>query len=324
MSIIKSIGSDKWLVFVVSIPTANTTLRMRIWRALKGLGCAVLRDGVYLLPAGRGLRQSLRVHAEEIKNGGGSVYLLNVSTSSTEEKHQFQNLFDHSNGYREQADKISAFRDVYPALEATAARRQLKILRRDLENITRTDYFPNPLRFDVEDLLAEVETAFLSSLTPRVGDAGEEIIAARERQDFQARIWATRKPPGTDHLASAWLIQRFIDPDAQFKWLTEGAVCPTNAVGFGFDGAEFRPTGNLATFEILLASFGLESDAGLVRISTIVHCLAARTLDVAEATGVERILKGALRSYKDHDALLAETSRLFDLLYAGYTGGGKQ
>ena len=322
MSIVKSIGSDKWLTFVVSIPTANTTLRMRIWRALKALGCAVLRDGVYLLPAGRGLRQSLRAHAEEIKNGGGSVYLLNVSTNSTEEKHQFQNLFDRSNQYHEQADKISAFRDTYTALEAVAARRQLKILRRDLESITRVDYFPNPLRFDVEDLLAEVETAFLSSLAPRIGDT-EEHIATRERHDFQSRIWATRKHPGTDHLASAWFIQRFIDPEAQFKWLTEGAACPAHAVGFGFDGAEFRPTGNLATFEILLASFGLEGDAGLVRIGTIVHCLATGTLDVAEASGVERILKGALRNYKDYDALLAETSRLFDLLYAGYTGGGK-
>lgn len=323
MSIVKSIGSDKWLVFVVSIPTSNTTLRMRIWRALKALGCAVLRDGVYLLPAGRGLRQSLRVHAEEIKNGGGNGYLLNVSTNSTEEKQQFQSLFDRSNEYREQADKISAFRDAYPTLEAAAARRQLKLLRRDLESITRTDYFPNPLRFDVEDLLAEVETAFLSSQTPRAGDASEENIAAREHQDFQARIWATRKRPGTDHLASAWLIQRFIDPDAHFKWLTEGATCPAHAVSFGFDGAEFRPICNLATFEILLASFGLEGDAGLVRIGTIVHCLATGTLEVAEATGVERILKGVLRSYKDHDTLLAETSRLFDLLYAGYTGGGK-
>ena len=67
---------------------------------MKGLGCAMLRDGVYLLPAGRGLRQALRMHAEDIKQGGGSAYLLNVANPSTEEKTDFQAMFDRSEDYR--------------------------------------------------------------------------------------------------------------------------------------------------------------------------------------------------------------------------------
>lgn len=323
MSIIKSLSTDKWLVFVVSLPTTNTTLRMRIWRAMKGLGCAVLRDSVYLLPAGRGLRQALRVHAEEIRNGGGNAYLLNVASSSTEEKHDFQNMFDHSSEYKALLENINAFHGSYQTLEVGSARRQIKSLHRELHHITATDYFPKPLRFEVEDRLAEAETAFLASLSPRDQHADEASIPARQRQDYQGRLWASNKQLDADRLASAWLISRFIDAAANFTWLPEGAKIPANASGFGFEASEFSPSNNQTTFEVLCISFNMARDPGLIRIGSIIHCLAAGTSDVTEAIGVARLLKGARRTCKDNATLLAETSQLFDLLYAGYTEGGK-
>jgi hypothetical protein len=324
MSLVKSPATDKWLVFVVSLPTTSTTLRMRIWRAMKALGCAVLRDSVYLLPAGRGLRQALRVHAEEIKNSGGNAYLLHVASSSSEEKHDFQNLFDHSSEYKALLEKINAFRCAYQTAEVGSARRQIKNLRRELGGITATDYFPKPLRFEVEDRLAQAETTFLASLSPREPDSNGASIVIRQRQDYQARRWASHKQPDADRLASAWLIQRFIDTKATFIWLPEGAKISANVTGFGFEKSEFSPSSNQTTFEVLCTSFDMERDPGLLRIGSIIHCLAANTADVTEAIGVARLLKGVRRTCKDNDALLAETSRLFDLLYAGYTEGGSK
>ena len=58
-------SSDSWLLLIVSLPTASATARMRIWRAIKTLGCAALRDGAYLLPAHAELAAQLRMLADE-------------------------------------------------------------------------------------------------------------------------------------------------------------------------------------------------------------------------------------------------------------------
>jgi hypothetical protein len=119
-----------------------------------------------------------------------------------------------------------------------------------------------------------------------------------------------------DRLASAWLIRRFIDPGAVFLWLASPADCPADAVGFDFDGAEFShvetPHGTLATFENLLAAFGLEPDPALVRIGAIVHYLDVGGLPAAEASGLECLLRGMLARTADDDALFADASRVFD------------
>ena len=134
-------SAEKWLALVVSLPTVNATLRMRVWRAMKGLGCAVLREGVYLLPAGRGLRQALRMHAEDIKQGGGSAYLLNVTHPSTEEKSDFQGLFDRTDDYLPLMGRVADFKAAIGSIDAAAGRRQLKALWRDFEELVALDYF---------------------------------------------------------------------------------------------------------------------------------------------------------------------------------------
>ena len=89
--------------------------------------------------------------------------------------------------------------------------------------------------------------------------------------DYQARIWATRKHLWVDRVASAWLIRRFIDAQAQFLWLDSPEDCPADALGFDFDGATFTHVGDKVTFEVLLESFGLDSDNALTRLAALVQ-----------------------------------------------------
>ena len=63
-----------WLALIVSLPTNSATARMRIWRALKALGCCALRDGAYLLPDQRTLRRQLDALAGETVREGGSAW----------------------------------------------------------------------------------------------------------------------------------------------------------------------------------------------------------------------------------------------------------
>ena len=318
MSVAKVFGTEKWLVFVVSLPTANTALRMRVWRGLKALGSAILRDGVYLLPAGRGLRQSLKVFGEEIRHAGGDAFLLNVSTSASEARQDFRAMFDRGEDYRRLSEGALAFREDFRALDAAAARRRLKQLRREMEGIAVVDYFPGLAKLDAEELLAQVENDYMASLTPGEPRGGNGAVQLRNRADFQARLWATRRHLWVDRMASAWLIRRSIDPEARFIWLEKPEDCPPEAVGFDFDGAQFTHVGGKVTFEALLASFALDADPSLCRLGTLVHCLDVGGIPVAEAAGVEMLLNGARQDCADDDELLVEAGRIFDRLYRHY------
>jgi hypothetical protein len=318
-----SYSTDKWLVLVVSLPASNATLRMRIWRATRALGCAVLRDGVYLLPAGRGLRQALRMHAEEIKQGGGSAYLLNVANPSVEEKTDFQGLFDRSNEYCKLMERINEFIVTIGSLDATAGRRQLKVLSRDFEALVALDYFSSDGKVEADAMLAQAEAAFFSSLSAGEPQAAGGDVIRREVADYRRHLWATRKNLWVDRMASAWLIRRFIDRDARFLWLENPVDCPPEASGFDFDGAEFTHIGNRVTFEVLLTSFALENEPALEKLAALVHNLDVGGLPVAEAAGIEMLLGGIRQRCADDDALLAEASKIFDDLYAVYAEEGK-
>ena len=116
-------------------------------------------------------------------------------------------------------------------------------------------------------------------------------------------------------MASAWLIKRFIDPKARFRWLKNPKDCPRAALGFDFDGATFTHVGARVTFEVLVASFGLEDDKALVRLGELVHFLDVGGVPVAEARGLEMILAGAREQHHDDNKLLAEAGKNFDYLY---------
>src|SRR5881628_654899 len=93
--------APRWLLLVVSLPTASATARMRLWRALKTLGCVALRDGAYLLPAAPARNASLRALADDCIREGGTAWLMNVEPATPEEDATFQALFDRSDDYAE-------------------------------------------------------------------------------------------------------------------------------------------------------------------------------------------------------------------------------
>ena len=129
-----------------------------------------------------------------------------------------------------------------------------------------------------------------------------------------------KQTPWIDRLASAWLIRRFIDPKARFIWLAMPEDCPSEAIGFDFNGAAFTHTGAKITFEILVASFGLTLDAALNRIGALVHFLDVGGIPVPEAAGLETLIGGMRQRWTDDDELLAEVEKIFDAFYQVFTG----
>jgi hypothetical protein len=297
----------EWLTLVTTLPTRNTAARMRLWRAIKALGCATLRDGVYLLPAREDTDASLRALADEVRAAEGSAEVLHVAASGTQDE-AFRQHFDRSAGYGALIDEIRA---------ATVDEKTLRRLTRDFSALAATDYFPGAARDQARQALDELA----ARLSPGEPHAATGAMRRLANADFSGRTWATRKNLWVDRMASAWLIRRFIDTQAQFLWLATPADCPADALGFDFDGAKFShvsTTAERVTFEVLAASFGLESDPALARIAAIVHCLDVGGVPVAEAAGIEAVLAGLRAAAPDDDQLLAEASRIFDGLYTNY------
>ena len=128
--------------------------------------------------------------------------------------------------------------------------------------------------------------------------------------------WATRPCIHVDRAACAWLIRRFIDPDAEFAFCDPAAV-PAGATPFDMRGAVLGHHQGRCSFETALTSFGLDDDPALEEIGRIVHeaDLADERYDAPAAAGLDVLIRGlTLTSGSDHDTL-AITSRLFDGLY---------
>jgi hypothetical protein len=308
---------NSWLLFIMSQPGKSTTPRIRLWRLLKSLGAAVLRDGAYLLPHRDTLRQALEEQVQGVQSTGGAAYLLAV-TPITETKAHFRALFDRSEDYARLLAALAHCRASVAQATEAQARRQLQQLRREYAAIEAIDYFPGPAQAQTIQALAEAEAAITRQFSPDEPQPLHTGIRRLERAAYRGKRWATRQRLWVDRVASAWLIRHFIDPEARFLWLKTPQECPADTLGFDFDGAMFSHTARQVTFEVLLASFDLATDAALARLGVLVHALDMGGVPVPEAAGFEAILTGARASCADDDQLLTQMTPVLNALYTAF------
>jgi hypothetical protein len=307
-----------WLLFIMSQPGKSTTPRIRLWRLLKGLGAAVLRDGVYLLPHRETLRQALEEQVQGVQTLGGAAYVLTVEPVTATEAH-FRALFDRSEDYAALLAQVAHLRTSLAETTEAQARRVLQQGRREYEAMVAIDYFPGPAQAQTAQALAEADAAVTRHFSPDEPRPLHMGIRHLERSAYRGKLWATRQRVWVDRLASAWLIRRFIDPNARFLWLTTPQDCPADAIGFDFDGAAFTHTGHRVTFEVFVASFDLQADPALARLGVLVHALDVGGVPIPEAAGFEAILTGVRASGADDDQVLAAMMPVLDALYTAFS-----
>jgi hypothetical protein len=307
-----------WSLLIVTLPTEPKAVRQRIWRSLKALGCVALRDGAYLLPmAQAALLEGL---AAEVQTHGGNAQVWALAPRDEAQQAQVLTQFDRAAAYVQWHSQAAALQAELPALDETEARRRLRAVAEALQALQRIDYYPGSAAAQADTELQALRLALQAQLAPgepraRSGPALPRLKLA----PYQARRWATRARPWVDRLASAWLIRRFIDPQAVFVWLPAGRQpprTPRGALGFDYDGARFTHVGSRVTFEVLMASFGLEADPALQRLAALVHFLDAGGIPVPQAAGLAAVLVGLRALHDDDDGLLAAASAVFDALHA--------
>ncbi len=311
-----------WLMLVLSLPTGCATARMRIWRSLKAQGCAALRDGAYLLPDSAQHKSALQTLAGECTQEGGSAWVMAVVPSDVAEAGNFELLFDRA---AEHAAARSSWKTIASGLSKLGAAELTRLHRklgREYHALCAIDFFPNDSSAEAAAAWAVFHQRVTRELSPDEPQRSAGFITRLDLglniNAYRGRLWATRRDLWVDRVASAWLIQSFIDPEARFRWLAKPSDCPRKALGFDFDGATFTHVGERVTFEVLMFTFGLDSDAALVRMGAMVRSLDMGGEAVAEAAGFEAVLAGMRERLKDDDALLAGISGVLDSLYTHF------
>ena len=300
---------------ILSLPTRNSTARMRAWRALREAGCGVLRDGVYVLPASAGADSALGEIEKQIRQSGGTTMRVELRLKTDEQRNKLPSMFDRGPEYAELLDHIKRARASLRRLGPRKAKTSLDRLQRRFDRLAAIDFFPGAAKTQTADALSTLTREYRETFAQGEPRVSRRRLRPADRSQYQGRVWATRKDPWVDRLASAWLIRRFVDPKAKFVWLDRPSGLPRKAVGYDFDGAEFTHVGNKVTFEVLMERFGLDKDPALATVGASVHFLDVGGAPVGDAKGLETVLKGVKEKASGDDTMLAEAMRIFDHVY---------
>jgi hypothetical protein len=307
-----------WSVLFAALPTQPTAVRVRTWRALKALGSPALRDGAYLLPIAK--ENLFEPVADDIRAHDGTALVMRLEPGSDRQRDEILALFDRSAAYAEWSAQLQALHQGLDGLTEGDARRSLRTLASSLNELTDSDHYPGAAAAQAAAALDGLRAAIEARFSPGEPQAlAAHAVPRLERAPFRGQVWATRRRPWVDRLASGWLIGRFIDPEARFVWLADTARPPRGAIGYDYDGARFTHVGALVTFEVLAASFALESDNRLRRIAASVRYLDAGGIPAPEAAGLEAVLAGLREQHADDNLLLTAAAAVFDALYMAPT-----
>lgn len=309
---------SNWLILTATLPTRPSGLRVRVWRALKATGAGTLREGVYVLPEHAPSAETLGELERTIADAGADAHLLIVQARDDAQERSFRALFDRSDQYAEFFQSVKEARSRIRKSSEAELHKALRVLEAQLQTAQSSDFFPGRDSEKASGAMAALRREVELHLAPDEPASAMEVIPPRTIADYQGRTWATRKRPWVDRLGTAWLVQRFIDPDASFTWLGDAKRCPRSALGYDFDGAMFTHVGEKVTFEVVAESFGLLEDPALRRLAALVHCIDVGGIPVDEAPGFELLVRGLQSLHADDDALLAAALPAFDACYAAF------
>ncbi len=308
---------NPWLVLIVSLPPHPSSLRVRAWRKLRALGAVALKNTVYILPFTSENYEQFQWLTQEIQKDGGEATLLKVDRIENLKPAEVIRLFQEARDldYQRLAER---YRKLLRALDRKPAGRsaarldeELTRLARELQRVREIDFFDASGSREVERLKETIES--------RLRPSGESAASGRGVTPLDALRggrWVTRPRPHVDRIASAWLIKRFIDPEAEFLFAPPDEF-PADAIAFDAHGAEFSHHGEDCTFETLLKRAGLR-DRRLAHLAEIVHeaDLRDQKFHRDEARGIDLAIRGLLEALKDDSQVLAHGMTLFDGLYA--------
>lgn len=305
---------------VHQLPSQPSNFRVRAWRQMQQLGAVSIKQAVYLLPDSPAAREDFQRVSLEIRDVGGdaSVFLAESVDAWSDER-----LVEAFRQSRQRVYRTLA-RDLDKALRRVSGRRPrtgtrppapqqpLQQFRQRLAAIERLDFFAAPGRDRVVALLEQLANAVSAPDRRRDDRSTPEHPADL----YRGRVWVTRPRPGVDRMASAWLIRRFIDPDAEFAFATDRRTVPDGAIPFDMSEVEFTHEDGRCTFETLCHRFAIQ-DRAVGRIAAIVHDLDLKDdrFGAPETSTIGAVVQGLQLSHTADEVLLEQGMALFEAVY---------
>ncbi len=296
-----------WLLLLYSLPTNRNTERVAVWRRLKKLGAVQIKTSTYLLPDEAAQHEQFQWLAKQIRDYGGDSTLVRAQEIEGLTRERVISLFN--------AARDKEYVDLKKALQSFVLRRrksdaefaatQLERLTKQFRELRQIDFFDSPRGHDVAMLLRRAE-----------GPRRSAKLRTLDAKQYCGRSWLTRPRPEVDRVGSAWLIYKFIDPQAKFVFAPSAQSVP-DAIPFDMLDAEFSHHGNCCTFETLTKRFAI-SDKAVAKMGEMIHDadLDDARFQRVEAVGIDRVLKGWAKEGLPDEEILRRGFECFDALYA--------
>lgn len=313
--------TTQWLLLIHRIPPKPQYLRVKVWRRLQNLGAVPIKNSVYVLPDTDQAQEDFQWVLREVLAGGGEAELCEARFVDGLSDEQVIGLFqtardrDYSAITEEARQQIKKVAGSPPTEEARAEiGNHLIRLRRRFTEVAAIDFFEAPSRQDAEESLAALEAAIRVA---RPSSATSVAADPDQPSEFRGRTWVTRQGLYIDRIASAWLIRRFIDPEARFRFVSSRGYQPNpGEMRFDMFEAEFTHEGDCCTFEVLCKRFALD-DTGLRHLAEIIHDIDLKDSKFGreEVPGIASLLSGIALAHKDDETRLQRGGAVFDDLY---------
>ena len=307
-----------WLLLIHQLPPRPLYLRAQVRRRLVQAGALPLKNSVYVLPDTPECLEDLQWIGQEAIAGGGEAIVCRAAFIGTPTHTELKRRFLDDTA-RRLAPVQEALTGHLAALRrrksASPAGSDILRLQRMVDAAMKSDFFGSHAGIEVQTLMTAIK-----SLLKKPGNAP----AGRGQfgGDLKGRVWVTRRDPHIDRLATAWLIRRFVDPAARFRFVDSagGAVLKTER-SFDIVGGDFTHERDRCSFETMTARLGLK-DPALRQIAEIVHDLDLKDgkFGRPDAVGVQRLVEGLSAAHADSGARVQAALPIFDALFASFGG----
>jgi hypothetical protein len=320
----KELEKAPWLLLIHQLPPQPAYLRVKIWRRLQAMGAVAVKGAVYALPLNDETQEDFRWLVREISDSGGEASLCEARFVDGLSDQQVRALFDAARdadyeAIRKDAGVLASDVAARPERQAEN-RRQVARLRRQLSQIANLDFFGAGGRAAAEAVVSALEARLAE---PEPGLVAEEGMSSDEGvRGLHGRTWVTREGVHVDRIASAWLIRRFIDPEAHFAFVpSKGGTRQQGEIRFDMYEAEFTHEGDKCTFEVLLERAALE-DPALHAIAEMVHDIDLKDgkFGREETPGIAGLIGGIVLAHQDDEERIARGAAMLDDLYRHLRG----
>ncbi len=317
------------MLLIHQIPPVPAYLRVKIGRHLQRIGAVAIKNSVYALPLDEETQEDFQWVLREVVKGGGDASIVEARFVDGLSDDEVVALFQGAReaDYRDVARQAREAGGGLPKRGPPPGNRHAETaglvtrLRRRLGEIEAIDFFGAPGREIAEGLVAALE----ERMKPETAASSPE-KPTMHAEEVQGRTWVTRAGIKVDRMASAWLIRKFIDPGARFKFVPAKGYEPhTGELRFDMFEAEFTHEGDRCTFEVLVQRFGL-GHPGLRHLAEIVHDIDVKDAKYGreEAAGIGQLVAGIAAAHPEDEDRLARGAALFDDLYAAHGGATRR